>query len=140
MTHNYTRRRKFTPSQRVAFFRDHAGICYLCGMKIVPAIEAWEIEHVIARELLGPGADEDDNLALAHKKCHALKTKADRQAIAKSNHVQAKNMGARPPSQWPKKAKAPRRQQRRASTPISGKFDGDITATRKIDRNTVRTT
>jgi len=119
VTFNPAPRRKFTTLQRAAFFRDHGGICYLCGGKINAAAgEAWEIEHVIAREIMGRDADEDSNLALAHKKCHASKTAQDRRTIAKSNQVQAKHIGARPPSRWPQRPKSPRREQHSATRPI----------------------
>ena len=99
MSFNTTPRRTFNAKQRVAFFEKHRGICYLCGGKIHGATEAWEIEHVIAREIMGDGADEDENLALAHKKCHAAKTREDRKTIAKSNAVRARALGAHRPKQ-----------------------------------------
>lgn len=103
MTFNNAQRRRFTDHQRVAFFEAHKGICYLCNQKIDGTREKWEIEHVIAREIMGEGADEDANLALVHQDCHREKTKADRAAIAKSNAVRAKHMGAhRPKHNWGK--------------------------------------
>lgn len=117
MTYNRTKRRHFTPTQRLAFFEAHHGICYLCRGKINGAVEAWEIEHIIAREIMGDGADDDDNLALAHKKCHAAKTAQDRKAIAKSNAVQAKHFGARKPSRLQSAGFAKAPPQRTASTP-----------------------
>lgn len=100
MTYNTTRRRSFTTLQRAAFFEQHKGICYLCGQKIDGVREKWEIEHIIPREIMGKGADEDSNLALAHASCHREKTAHDRQAIAKSNRVSAKHRGAKAPSKW----------------------------------------
>lgn len=101
MSFNHTPRRRFTDKQRLAFFEKHGGICHLCGLKIQP-LEPWEVEHVIARELLGPMADEDDNLRPAHVACHRAKTKQDKAAIAKSNRVRAKWHGAhRPKSKFP---------------------------------------
>lgn len=95
MTYNTARRRHFTTKQRIEFFEAHHGVCYLCCGKINGATEAWDIEHVIAREIMGDGADEDANLDLVHRKCHAAKTAADRKIIAKSNAVQTRFKGAK---------------------------------------------
>lgn len=97
MTFNRTRRRTFTDLQRAAFFEQHKGICYLCGMKVRAPHEKWEIEHIIAREIMGAGADDDSNLAVAHVDCHKAKTAQDKAAIAKSNRVRAKHIGAHRP-------------------------------------------
>lgn len=99
MSYNTARRRSFTTLQRAAFFEQHKGICYLCGLKIDGTREKWEIEHVIAREIMGRDADEDSNLALAHASCHKAKTAQDKAAIAKSNRVAAKHIGAHRPKQ-----------------------------------------
>jgi 5-methylcytosine-specific restriction endonuclease McrA len=92
MTYNRTRRRTFTDLQRVRFFEERHGICALCGQKIDGVRERWEIDHAFAREL--GGGEDDDNLALVHEACHRIKTAHDRQAIAKSNRVQARHIGA----------------------------------------------
>lgn len=95
MTYNRTPRRRFTDLQRKRFFEEHHGVCYLCRAKIDGVREKWEIEHVIAREIMGEGADEDANLALVHASCHKVKTAADKAAIGKSNRIRAKHIGAR---------------------------------------------
>lgn len=101
MAYNQTRRRTFTTLQRAAFFERHKGICYLCGQKIDGIHEKWEIEHIIAREIMGKDADEDSNLALAHVSCHRAKTRDDKAAIAKSNRIRAKHISAnRPKPSW----------------------------------------
>lgn len=119
MTYNTKRRRTFTQAQRAAFFAAHRGLCYLCGGKITAPQEAWDIEHIIAREIMGDGADADSNLALAHRKCHAAKTREDRRDIAKSNRVRQQHLGARNPSQMKSRGFAKRSPQRRASRPIN---------------------
>jgi 5-methylcytosine-specific restriction enzyme A len=98
VSYNKSRRRTFTALQRARFFEDHHGVCYLCRNKIDGVHERWEIEHVQAREIMGDGADDDDNLALVHASCHKAKTKNDVAAIAKSNRIRARHTGARPPS------------------------------------------
>lgn len=104
MTYNTERRRTFTTLQRAAFFAQHKGVCYLCGHKVKAPHEKWEIEHIIAREIMGRDADEDSNLAVAHVDCHKEKTKRDKAAIAKSDRIAAKHIGAhRPKHSWPKR-------------------------------------
>lgn len=99
MSYNTSRRRTFTTLQRAAFFEQHKGVCYLCGLKVRPPHEKWEIEHIIAREIMGKDADENSNLAVAHVDCHKAKTKQDKGAIAKSDRIAAKHIGAHRPKQ-----------------------------------------
>ena len=53
--------------------------------------EAWELEHVIPLELCG--ADDDSNWAVAHVKCHAVKTKRDVTMIAKAKRRERRHKG-----------------------------------------------
>lgn len=117
MAYNQTRRRTFTTLQRAAFFERHKGVCYLCGQKIDGAREKWEIEHIVAREIMGQDADEDSNLALAHASCHRTKTRDDKAAIAKSNRVRAKHIGARPASKFQSRGFPKASPQKTASRP-----------------------
>lgn len=80
------KRRSISPKKRAQIFLDHGGICWLCKLKI-GADEPYEIDHQVARELMGEGADEDSNLAPAHKDCHKEKTKRDVAMISKSNRI-----------------------------------------------------
>lgn len=124
MTFNHCPRRRFTDLQRVAFFNAHKGICYLCSQKIDGTREKWEIEHIIPREIMGTDADKDDNLALAHADCHRAKTAIDRKAIAKSNAVQAKHIGAhRPKHNWGKQRLGNGNNQHSATRPVRRKSD-----------------
>lgn len=88
LTYNSTPRRRFTPAQRAAFLILHGSQCYWCGEPILA--DEFDIEHVIARELLpGKDADADDNLKPIHRRpCHPEKTAMDRKLIAKSNRIQ----------------------------------------------------
>lgn len=81
--------------KRVELWELHQGRCHICGLKIDGVKEAWEIEHVIPRELyLNPkDADTDENMMLAHAKCHKNKTKKDIANIAKAKRVNAKHNG-----------------------------------------------
>lgn len=90
MTYNPTTRRRFTADQRRAFLLLHNCTCYWCREPI-EANQPWDIEHVIARELMpGKDADADENLRPIHshpRRCHKLKTALDRKLIAKSNRI-----------------------------------------------------
>ena len=87
MTYNSTPRRRFTADQRRAFLILHGCRCYWCGEPIFA--DEFDIEHVIARELLqGKDADADENLKPIHRRpCHKEKTANDRRLIAKSNRI-----------------------------------------------------
>lgn len=87
MTYNPTPRRRFTHEQRAAFLIKHGCTCYWCRGLITN--DEWDVEHVIARELMpGKDADADDNLKPIHRKgCHTAKTALDRKLIAKSNRI-----------------------------------------------------
>ncbi len=90
MTYNQTPRRRFTPEQRRAFLILHDCACYWCRKPITEG-QPWDIEHVIARELMqGKDADTDENLRPIHAHpapCHKAKTALDRKLIAKSNRI-----------------------------------------------------
>lgn len=95
-------RKSFSRRERGRLFALHGGKCYLCGGRI-DATEAWEIEHEIPWEISRD--DSDDNLRLAHKKCHAVKTKADRKDISKVQRMEAKHKGFWPKSKTPMRSK-----------------------------------
>lgn len=92
-----------TPKQRAAFFRDHNGICYLCTRKIAPG-EEWEIEHEHAKAL---GGSEGDNRRLAHKDCHAVKTKSDVKKIRKADRAGKIHAGLRKRNSFPANRSGP---------------------------------
>ena len=87
-------RKSLTRNQRAELFLEHGGVCYLCGCIINAGRgEAWEVEHVEAREI--SGRDDWANLRPAHVDCHKVKTKQDKAIIAKCNRVRNKHLGIR---------------------------------------------
>ena len=87
-------RKSLTRNQRAELFLEHGGICYLCKCIINAGRgEAWEVEHVEAREI--SGRDDWANLRPAHVDCHKVKTKEDKAIIAKCNRVRNKHLGIR---------------------------------------------
>lgn len=92
-------RKSLTRNKRAELFLEHSGICYLCERPINAARgEAWEVEHVEAREI--SGRDDWANLRPVHIVCHKPKTAADKKVIAKSNRVRNRNLGIRKPSSF----------------------------------------
>jgi 5-methylcytosine-specific restriction enzyme A len=87
-------RKSFSRRERGRLFALHGGRCYLCEGRI-DVTEAWEIEHEIPWEISRD--DSDDNLRLAHVKCHRTKTAKDRKDISKVQRMEAKHNGS-----WPK--------------------------------------
>ena len=93
-----TSRKSFSQKERVRLFTLNKGVCYLCNGKI-DAGQAWEIEHVIPWALTRD--DSDDNLRLAHVKCHKAKTAKDAGDLKKVRNVQAAHTGAKAKSKTP---------------------------------------
>jgi 5-methylcytosine-specific restriction enzyme A len=91
-------RKPLTTKQRVELFRAHNGMCCLCIGKIM-AGELWDVEH--RTPVAMGGTSELANLAPAHRKCHAVKTKIDVTAIAKAKRIEAKHFGAKIKKPWP---------------------------------------
>lgn len=79
-----------TPAQRLKLFEAHKGVCCCCGVYI-KAGERWITEHVIPLAL--GGTNDMENLAPAHEKCAALKTKDDMQQIAKAKRQKRAHLG-----------------------------------------------
>ena len=88
-------RKSFSRKERARLFTLNGGVCYLCTGKIGVA-EAYEIEHEIPWEISRD--DSDDNLKLAHVKCHKTKTAKDRKDISKVQRMEAKHKGFWPAS------------------------------------------
>lgn len=100
-------RKSFSTKERTRLFALNKGICHICDGKINANLEAWEIEHVNPLAMTGDNSDE--NLKLAHQKCHAIKTKQDVALIAEAKRREAKFKGAkRPSSPLAAKPKAPK--------------------------------
>lgn len=92
MSYNQTKRPSFSKAQRAAFIEKHGRICHWC-LKPIGEAEKWQIEHVVARELMpGKEADDPSNLRPIHTDpCHKAKSALDIKMIAKSNRIIRKN-------------------------------------------------
>lgn len=91
-------RKSFNAKERGRLFTLYKGVCYLCEGKIHTG-DAWEIEHQIPWELSRD--DSDDNLRLAHVKCHKAKSAVDIGIIRKCQRIEQKHLGMRPRSRTP---------------------------------------
>lgn len=92
-------RKSLTRNQRAELFLEHGGICHLCNTRIqAERGEAWEVEHVEAREI--SGRDDWANLRPAHVACHKVKTATDKAIIAKCNRVRNRHLGIKKPSRF----------------------------------------
>ncbi len=94
-----TSRRPLSDMRRLKLFQDKRGVCHLCEQKIQVG-QKWEVEHVIPLAL--GGADDETNMAPAHKSCHGEKSKVDAGNLAKANRRRAKHLGASKPRGFPK--------------------------------------
>jgi 5-methylcytosine-specific restriction endonuclease McrA len=89
-----TRRRKIGERERARIFLAHNGCCHICGGKIDGLHKAWDVDHIIPLEM--GGDDEGDNLAPAHRACHAQKTATeDVPQIRKAQRMERRKMGIR---------------------------------------------
>ncbi len=89
------KRKTFTALQRAQIFRDHSGICALCGRKIAHG-EEWDIDHTTPLAL--GGSNELENLTPAHVDCHrgrGGKTAGDVKAISKADRLAKKHAGVK---------------------------------------------
>lgn len=87
-------RKHWSTKARLAVFTAHNGKCHLCGGRIQASVEGWDLSHQIPLEL--GGADDDSNVAPAHRTCHRAHTAAvDQPAIAKAKRNEARHIGAR---------------------------------------------
>lgn len=84
----------FSQKERARLFALRGGVCYLCKGRIDGTREAFDIEHEIPWEISRDNSD--DNLQLAHRKCHAIKTAKDAGDIAKVKRIEAKHKGFYP--------------------------------------------
>src|SRR3990167_8417019 len=88
-----TKRRKMTRARRVSIFLAANGICHICGKQIRDG-EKWDVSHVIPLNL--GGADADDNMRPAHKRCHVEQTAKDKADIAERNRAVDTNYAGKP--------------------------------------------
>lgn len=103
MSYNQIKRPSFSKAQREAFIEKHGRICHWC-LKPIGEAEKWQIEHVVARELMpGKEADDPSNLRPIHTDpCHKAKSALDIKMISKSNRIRRANG----PAELRKKRKA----------------------------------
>jgi 5-methylcytosine-specific restriction protein A len=93
-----TKRKRLSVADKVAIFVRHNECCHICGLSVVG--KPWEVEHIIPLAL--GGADDESNWAPAHKACHAPKTAEDVADIARAKRREAKHLGIRKRSSFPK--------------------------------------
>ena len=99
-------RRRITAALRIRVFDRHDGVCHLCGVRIDPLHEPWDVEHV--KPLWLDGADDETNMAPEHRggECHGRKTAEEATVRAKGTRVRARHLGAhksrRPMAGWRK--------------------------------------
>lgn len=86
-------RRRIGTRERVDIFQRNGGTCHLCGLKVQPGQE-WDVSHETPLEL--GGADEGDNLKVAHRRCHRMHTATvDVPIIRRAQRKEANHIGAR---------------------------------------------
>lgn len=104
------------------------GRCWLTGRKIRPPADSYDFEHKIALALwTGEGhGNRESNIALALRDKHREKTKRDVAELAASKRVKKKHVLPREPSRLTGAGFREAPKQRRATTPTTGKFPGDI--------------
>lgn len=121
------------PRVRLRVFERCEGRCHRCKRKITPA-DRWSIEHVIA--LVNGGAHSEANMAISCEWCKPLKDAEDVAQKAHNSRVRMRHAGVRknaPRIQSAGFPKAPG--QKRASSKLSAKFEGDIMAGTLVQRN-----
>jgi hypothetical protein len=94
------KRKPLTKLQRAKLFRDRGGICGGCNIRI-GVQELWIDEHV--NPLAMGGTNDWSNRELRHVSCAKEKTKIDVAQIAKAKSIEARHIGAKPKSKWPKR-------------------------------------
>lgn len=86
-------RRPLTRAKRVRIWNAANGICHICKLPIDGTKDKWDAEHI--KPIWLGGADDESNMAPAHKRCHAPKTAQEAAPRAKSNRIRARHMGIR---------------------------------------------
>lgn len=124
----HTKRRKMTKARATKIFLARNGICFTCQQQI-RAGQAWFIEHPVP--VAQGGSDDDKDLWPAHTRCKAAKDATDAASKAKRDRLVTAGWdnGSKPKLQ--SAGFKPAARQRRATTPVAGKFPGDITAKAK---------
>lgn len=85
------KRRRLPLLQRVKLFDAHGGRCHVCELRIQVGQE-WHVDHIVP--LADGGADDESNMAPAHKKrCHPAKTAQEATDRAKVVRIRARFLG-----------------------------------------------
>lgn len=119
----HTKRRKMTKARAAKIFLARNGICFTCRQQIRQG-QSWFIEHPGA--LAQGGSDNDADLWPAHTDCKAGKDAVDAASKAKRDRLVTASLDR---GDAPKirsagfKKFAP---QRKATAPLTPKFEGDI--------------
>lgn len=116
---------------RVRIFDREGGRCWISGRKIMPG-DAWDLDHKVA--LINGGEHRESNLFPALRDKHRAKTAEDVAEKAKTYAVRARHVLPTQPSRMQSAGfpKAP--SQKRATSSLKPKFDGDILAVRQFAR------
>ena len=123
-----TTRRKMTKARVAKIWLREQGRCYVCSIKLRVGVDKYQIEH--PDPLCLGGSDDDADLRVICNDCHKAKTKQDAADKAKRDRIVTGGWepGCKPKLSGPGFRKAA--PQRRASSPIPEKFEGDILARR----------
>lgn len=92
------KRKPLTKKERIELFREHKGMCCICGGKIQVG-ERWIDEH--ERALALGGSNDWENRGPAHEICAKVKTKNDIAMIAKAKRCEAKHFLPKPKGKIP---------------------------------------
>lgn len=120
-----TKRKAMTKARAARIFLSRNGICFTCRQQIRQG-QGWFIEH--PDPVAQGGSDDDADLWPAHTRCKAGKDAVDAAAKAKRDRLVTAGWdnGSKPKMRGAGFKPAP--PQRKATSPISPKFDGDIRA------------
>jgi 5-methylcytosine-specific restriction enzyme A len=113
------------------FLREN-GRCYLCSIKLRIGVDKYQIEHPDPLSL--GGSDDDAHLRVVCDPCHKAKTKQDAASKAKRDRLVTAGWdnGSKPKMQSRGFAKSAG--QRKATSPITPKFPGDLLGTARKAR------
>lgn len=118
-----TKRRGMTKARAARIFLDANGICCNCSLQVRQG-EQWFVEHVTS--LAQGGADDDKNARPAHTRCKAAKDATDAASKAKRDRLVTAGWDNGSKSKMQSRGFAKSAGQRKASSPLTPKFDGDV--------------
>lgn len=119
----HTKRRAMTKARAARIFLARNGICFNCRRQINQYGEPWFIEH--PDSLAQGGSDKDEDLWPSHVACKPAKDAVD--AVSKAKRDRLVTASYQPEgerrSSFPTRPKTKAPPQRRATTPLSDKFN-----------------